>query len=317
MASSITSKLFSFPTELHIQILQYLHWSEHFAAAACPVWASVLQDDVFRRQRYVGDFWVEKRPFTNTLSGPQSDRSAAPLSYPRTSREHAEVEDGRKLLSQLGWHRGVGLHKLLGSRTAVLAVKRSGGARLFISRVARAVGVEEDAGDGSNFGRLKFAFEQLQGKFPCYDATDSPLLAEDPQFFPDDEERAELEAKVEAQGNADGEINLGYASYVTDGNKEVFQADDKALECWAIFEAYTDYMYQVNYGTKTHPRRKIFVHLLILKETTDSPERECMRYGQRPCSACLAVPGKLDPYEDDWAVDIARFIQARRQNISR
>ncbi|KAK6334533.1 hypothetical protein TWF730_003747 [Orbilia blumenaviensis] len=232
------SKLLELPIELHAEILQYLDWSEHFAtAAACPIWASVLQTDTFRRKRYCVDFWKDSKG-GDVNATVRDNFTPNVFAHSLVQRERSEAGYGGKPLYVPGWRRGHGLHQLLGNK-AVLAVKQSGETRLLIGKANQTLqpGMRNsNDGDREDIRRLKSAYLKLWGRFSCYDLTDSPLLESDSQFFPDDERSpcAVLESESDLEGDADCEVSIWKSYYLTDGKtmREVAIPESHGHSSW-------------------------------------------------------------------------------------
>ncbi|TGJ67178.1 hypothetical protein EYR41_008751 [Orbilia oligospora] len=91
-------KILSFPTEILIQIIEHVNWTDHFTlSTVSPVFTSVLQHAPFRRKRYCEEIWDDDEK-TDVLD---------------TSFRRFDPDEVRYWPDGPGWRSELGLHGLL------------------------------------------------------------------------------------------------------------------------------------------------------------------------------------------------------------
>ncbi|KAF3902857.1 hypothetical protein AA313_de0207607 [Arthrobotrys entomopaga] len=165
------------PTELQHEILKHLNWDDHFIVSlVCPRWAIILQDETFRRKRYLYDkidpvapdhrgrikFWGLRRYLPNDPGPPW----------------RSNIRDGGYL----------SLHGLLWTESLILSLRKDT-AGLVKTRVLLAADVKgyqrvpaAAAGMGG-ISVLKHAHDGRWGVRSYFDITGSPLLKSDAIYF--------------------------------------------------------------------------------------------------------------------------------------
>ncbi|KAK6532692.1 hypothetical protein TWF281_006870 [Arthrobotrys megalospora] len=104
-------KILSLPTEIHIQILQYLSWLDHFTlSTVSPLFTAILQHNSFRRKRYCEEIWDNNK-----------DTHVLHINFRRFLPDETRYwRDGP------GWRAEIGLHGLLASGRLILKLERGG-----------------------------------------------------------------------------------------------------------------------------------------------------------------------------------------------
>ncbi|KAF3250807.1 hypothetical protein TWF217_008424 [Orbilia oligospora] len=132
-------KILSLPTEILIQIIEHVNWTDHFTlSTVSPVFTSVLQHAPFRRKRYCEEIWDDDEK-TDVLD---------------TSFRRFDPDEVRYWPDGPGWRSELGLHGLLTAGRFLLKLERGGKRTNFLS-VGDAVGWDINDGyiDGFIGGR--------------------------------------------------------------------------------------------------------------------------------------------------------------------
>ncbi|KAK6533723.1 hypothetical protein TWF694_002654 [Orbilia ellipsospora] len=160
------------PTELQHEILKHLDWDDHFIASlVCPRWGTILQDETFRRKRYLYDridpeapdhrgyikFWGLRRYLPNDPGPPW----------------RSKVREGGYL----------SLHGLLWTERLIISIRKdtAGAVTSRLLLAADAKGYQKVPAGGISV--LKHAHDGRWGVHNYFDITESPLLKSDTIYF--------------------------------------------------------------------------------------------------------------------------------------
>ncbi|EPS39263.1 hypothetical protein H072_6955 [Dactylellina haptotyla CBS 200.50] len=168
--------IFRLPNELHEHILHHLPWHDHFlAASVCPLWATILQREPFRRKRHydeLRDAWYYN-----------SYETVHPLVFNREAPKHVD-DDGKEP--------NLSLHALLDRSALEVRVKRGRAPKVIMKipnpgqseRRQRSRSGSSKSGD-EHLPSIPPDFEGVEQEFEIckYNISQSPLLQSDTVIF--------------------------------------------------------------------------------------------------------------------------------------
>ncbi|KAF3187644.1 hypothetical protein TWF788_001865 [Orbilia oligospora] len=184
-------KILSLPTEILIQIIEHLNWTDHFTlSTVSPVFTSVLQHAPFRRKRYCEEIWDDDQK----------------IDVLDTSFRRFDPDEVRYWPDGPGWRSELGLHGLLTAGRFLLKLERGGKRSNLLSTRNRYLGRELKS---EGFDKLDPMMKALEMQWAGTSTMDisMDLLAEDRQYLKSEE--LDSEASFERNCRKGGEGGEG------------------------------------------------------------------------------------------------------------
>ncbi|KAK6343103.1 hypothetical protein TWF718_008476 [Orbilia javanica] len=328
-------KILSLPTEILIQIIEYLTWLDHFAlSTVSPVFTAVLQHKSFRRQRYCEEIWDDGKK-TQVFN----------IKFRRFLPDELRYwPDGPGWRSELGIHGLLASGKLIlkleknGKRTNILATRLAdttkGPDSRLIDPMMRALrakwgematvnisldllaedghyfkgkelddeasfeknrpGKDDDLGDGSlradysHIGTLGFGQSGDQGdsveralrsgKISVYDMIGQypqifriryPIYLVDGEFADSLERGVDKYRTIHITWDGPGSSVKDVIDMVATGfTREILDRSEEIMGCWVRFSQF-NFFPLPDYIDRVHPRWKIFLDVLLVKEVSN------------------------------------------------
>ncbi|KAK6505810.1 hypothetical protein TWF481_007701 [Arthrobotrys musiformis] len=175
-------KILSLPTEILIQIIEYLPWLDHFTlSTVSPVFTLILQHNSFRRKRYCEEIWEHFKDLEGDV---------LQINFRRFNPDEVRYwPDGP------GWRTELGLHGLLGSGRLLLKLEKGGKRTNLLTTGFRDTKNELES-HLENLDPMMKALEDAWGAISTVDIS-LDLLAEDRQYL----KGTELDAEASFERN--------------------------------------------------------------------------------------------------------------------